>query len=339
MTPDTAVDLGSVTKIVVHHHRADDAAAARRTRTHRPARPVPRRTRAATGPGSASIRCCCTAPGSGSGGRFISTLTASTLRARSTSSKIAALELRYPVGQRRHYSDLGFLLLGAVVRPCDRRRSAGRGGRRTRVRAVVAVHHDRLRPPVGPGPVAASSVGDRIERRMVDDRAALPGSGRPADFAGWRERVLVGEVNDGNAFHALRRHGRARRSLLHRAGSVDFGTTLLTAWTAPARSVPDGDRDASSPRPGRRVSRAASGSRARRSATARRAVYGHPGFPGRQPSRSSRGTGPAWCWSTNRLHVDGWPRPHEPSVAIGPGRRAPRLPPVTLSSTRTQLRR
>lgn len=108
---------------------------------------------------------------------------------------------RYAAGEARHYSDLGFQLLGAVVAAA------------TGVAAEAAVHELVVTPlgltattPARPvaGPVAASSEGDTIERRMVATRTPYPLDVDVDAFTGWRTSTLSGEVNDGNAFHAFR---------------------------------------------------------------------------------------------------------------------------------------
>ncbi len=121
---------------------------------------------------------------------------------------VATVPLRWPVGVERHYSDLGFMLLGAVVervsgRPLDRfldeelYRPMGltRTGFRRAGRVASA-------PP--PGEVAATSHGNPFERRMVyDPDFGYRIDGDPTRWDGWRRRTLVGEVNDGNAWHAF----------------------------------------------------------------------------------------------------------------------------------------
>jgi serine-type D-Ala-D-Ala carboxypeptidase len=112
-----------------------------------------------------------------------------------------ALPQRYPRDAARHYSDIGFILLGALVA-----RVAGEP-------LADAVRHLALEPfglsethyatPVSGGPTVASSAGDAIEREMIDSGVPYPVAGSSRDFAGWRTHVLVGEVNDGNAFHAF----------------------------------------------------------------------------------------------------------------------------------------
>jgi CubicO group peptidase (beta-lactamase class C family) len=103
-------------------------------------------------------------------------------------------------GRERIYSDLGFMALGRVVEVVTGRTL------REAVTALVldplGLHDTAYAHPLA-GPVAASSRGDEVERRMVDTGVPYPVPYRATDFAGWRERMLVGEVNDGNAFHAF----------------------------------------------------------------------------------------------------------------------------------------
>jgi CubicO group peptidase (beta-lactamase class C family) len=126
-------------------------------------------------------------------------------RAREPSAAIevvASLELRYPVDSGRHYSDLGFMLLGEVLQ-----RATGDGLAelaRTLVHDPLGLEDTRFLPPAELRPrIAATSLGDAIEREMVASGSPYPVGLDPDEFRGWRERTLVGEVNDGNAHHAF----------------------------------------------------------------------------------------------------------------------------------------
>ncbi|MFL6075163.1 MAG: serine hydrolase domain-containing protein [Mycobacteriales bacterium] len=96
----------------------------------------------------------------------------------------ASLPARYPVRSGRHYSDLGFMLLGGIVEEV--------GGR-------------ALHAPCGvtAGPPVPTSRGDGYERRIVETGTPYPVTADAASFGGWREHLLVGEINDGNAYHAF----------------------------------------------------------------------------------------------------------------------------------------
>ncbi|MDX1741617.1 MAG: serine hydrolase, partial [Rhodothermales bacterium] len=115
---------------------------------------------------------------------------------------VTSAPLAYPVGRERRYSDLGFMLLGYIV-------EAVSGQTLDEFLAEEMYGPLDLRStafnPVarGLGPFAATSHGNPFERRMVaDDGFGYLCEEDPDSFTGWREYSLVGEVNDGNAFHA-----------------------------------------------------------------------------------------------------------------------------------------
>jgi len=109
----------------------------------------------------------------------------------------------WTVGEGRHYSDLGFMVLGRMVEemagaPLDdvlREELFGPLGLRdTGFRRRGAALHT---------PMAATSHGNPYEHRMVHDSTfgyRIPGDAEAWD--GWRRYTLLGEVNDGNAWHA-----------------------------------------------------------------------------------------------------------------------------------------
>lgn len=125
---------------------------------------------------------------------------------------IRDLPLAWGVGEGSHYSDLGFMLLGRVVEhvvgmPLD------------------VLLHERLYDPLGLSatgfrptqggaprggvaqgtrPLTATSHGNPYEYRMVHDSTfGYLYEGDLSTWDGWRRYTLVGEVNDGNAFHAF----------------------------------------------------------------------------------------------------------------------------------------
>lgn len=121
---------------------------------------------------------------------------------RQAIQQAVALDLRYPVDVGRHYSDLGFMLLGEILQratgePLDvlvgRLVHAPLGMDDTRY-GQVHVPHERL---------VATSTGNPHERAMIETRDPYPVEGDPDDFDGWRRHTLVGEANDGNAFYAF----------------------------------------------------------------------------------------------------------------------------------------
>lgn len=114
------------------------------------------------------------------------------------SSAADALPLRYGLDEGRHYSDLGFMLLGRIISvatglPLDEA-----------VRELVTAPLGLDRTGYGPveAPVASSAIGDVAERRMVATGEPYPILATTRHFA-WRADEITGVANDGNCFHAL----------------------------------------------------------------------------------------------------------------------------------------
>ena len=121
-------------------------------------------------------------------------------------SYIANLPLSWPVGVERHYSDLGFMTLGALV--------ASVSGRSLDVFLAEELYRPLGLDATGfrdaggdagtSGPFAATSHGNPFEHRMVHELDfGYRIEGDPEAWDGWRQRTLSGEVNDGNAYHAF----------------------------------------------------------------------------------------------------------------------------------------
>jgi CubicO group peptidase (beta-lactamase class C family) len=115
---------------------------------------------------------------------------------------IRDMPLQWGVGEGRHYSDLGFMLLGDIVE-----RVSGE-----RLDAFVA---ENLYRPLGLRfttfvpkrhgftEFAATEQGNTYEHHMVyDSTFGYRYRGDPTAWNGWRHYVLVGEVDDGNAWYA-----------------------------------------------------------------------------------------------------------------------------------------
>ena len=109
------------------------------------------------------------------------------------------LPLATAPGTAWNYSDLGLILAGAVVETVTG--LPLRDVYRTLVADPLGLTSDY--GPVPPGSAVTSADSDAYEFRMVGTGTPYPVPFRTDDFDGWRDRPLRGEVNDGNAAHAL----------------------------------------------------------------------------------------------------------------------------------------
>lgn len=138
---------------------------------------------------------------------------------------IAKAPLRYAVNTERRYSDLGFITLGAVI-------TAITG--KTLMESVnelslskLPLTSTRFVSPLDMNNVAATSRGDRYEKAMVDTKIPYPVQESSEDFKGWRTRILIGEVNDGNAFHLFKGTSSHAGLFSNADGLLSFGESLL----------------------------------------------------------------------------------------------------------------
>jgi len=145
---------------------------------------------------------------------------------RASSLAIAAgLPPGPPPGTERRYSDLGYLLAGALLEeeygaPLDVLA-------RDHVFAPLGMADTGYRPTV---PCVPTSLGDRIERRMVETGEPHPVDDAvraAADGFRWRTHRLVGEVNDGNCWHAFGGVAGHAGLFTTAADLVAFGRDLL----------------------------------------------------------------------------------------------------------------
>ncbi|HEY0356394.1 MAG TPA: serine hydrolase [Flavisolibacter sp.] len=118
---------------------------------------------------------------------------------------IDELALAYPVGKERHYSDLGFILLGEIIEkisgmPLDRFQEEN-------IFIPLGMHQTMYNPLIrGFNQFAATSHGNPYETRMVHDTSLgfVFKEIDPASWNDWRKYTLRGEVNDGNAWYAMK---------------------------------------------------------------------------------------------------------------------------------------
>lgn len=117
---------------------------------------------------------------------------------------IGELPLKYPVGEQRKYSDLGFVILGEIIEQLSGL-------------SLQQFMEQNIFIPLGMTSttynplqsrkftkIAATSHGNPYENRMVHDSTLgfqVKGI-NPDQWSGWRTYTLKGEVNDGNAWYA-----------------------------------------------------------------------------------------------------------------------------------------
>lgn len=112
----------------------------------------------------------------------------------------AEIPLKFAPGRTRAYSDLGFMFLGEVVSQVTALPL------RAAISELVTYPLDLKETGYGPVPsadVATSARGDWAEKRMVETGNPYPILTEERNFQNWRIDAIAGEVNDGNAFHAL----------------------------------------------------------------------------------------------------------------------------------------
>lgn len=116
--------------------------------------------------------------------------------------QIIELPLKWPVGEGRHYSDLGFMLLGDIIE-----KATGKlldQFLTDELYRILNLQHTTFKPlKKNLKNIAATSHGNPFEKHMVhDDDFGYNVDVEPESWNGWREYTLKGEVNDGNAWYA-----------------------------------------------------------------------------------------------------------------------------------------
>ena len=114
--------------------------------------------------------------------------------------KIASLPLKYLARTGFHYSDLNFITLGEIVTRIYTSDLATIFARE--VTDPFELKNTMFARP-NSGTVAATSIGDSIERKMVESKVPYEIPEVAGDFSGWRSEILEGEINDGNSFHCF----------------------------------------------------------------------------------------------------------------------------------------
>ena len=115
---------------------------------------------------------------------------------------IRNMPLQWGVGEGRHYSDLGFMLLGYIIehvsgQPLDQFLT------NELYRPLGLRSTTYLPKKHGFTDFAATEAGNGYEKHMVyDPNFGYDYSGDPKAWDGWRQYVLNGETNDGNSWYA-----------------------------------------------------------------------------------------------------------------------------------------
>jgi CubicO group peptidase (beta-lactamase class C family) len=209
---------------------------------------------------------------------------------------IARSPLKYPVGQSRHYSDLGFITLGKIIEVVTEKRLDAVFSEI--IAAPLKLTSTQYMKPVNPENVAITSLGDRFERQMVLTQNPYPIElDIPADIQ-WREHWLNGEVNDGNAFKTLGGVSGHAGLFTSVSDMVKFGESLLSPGSFFSEEVVTEFLTPSSD------PMQLSGFRTWKDGE----YFGHTGFTGMALAiNSHRNQVVAMC--SNRLVVDGVPTP------------------------------
>ena len=167
---------------------------------------------------------------------------------------VRSLPLSWPVGAERHYSDLGFMLLGRIVEAAGG--SSLDAFLQRELYGPLGLDQTGFRPDAAGSAFAATSHGNPFERRMVHDPDfGYRIDGDPDSWNGWRRHTLSGQVNDGNAHHAFA--GEAGHAGLFSTaeelstllrllldGGVAGGRRFLSAATVEEFLAPTGDDQA-----------------------------------------------------------------------------------------------
>ncbi|MFL5528930.1 MAG: serine hydrolase domain-containing protein [Gemmatimonadaceae bacterium] len=119
-----------------------------------------------------------------------------------TYAVIRDMPLEWGVGAARHYSDLGFMLLGYIIE-----RVSGQSLDRfvdEQLYQPLGLQSTAFKPRShGFTEFAATEQGNVYEKHMVyDSTFGYRYRGDPTAWDGWRRYVLSGEVDDGNAYYA-----------------------------------------------------------------------------------------------------------------------------------------
>ena len=102
-------------------------------------------------------------------------------------------------GEKRVYSDLGFIVLGQILRSIYG--SSLEDIFEKELKPDLNLKSTQFARPARHDNVAATSVGDSYEMNMISSGIPYKVPEEIEEFSNWRNHILSGEINDGNAFH------------------------------------------------------------------------------------------------------------------------------------------
>lgn len=119
--------------------------------------------------------------------------------ARDAFDVIAKSPLIVQPGEKRVYSDLGYIVLGQIITSIY---GSSLGGIfETNLKQELRLKTTQFARPARHDNVAATSVGDSYEMIMISSGIPYKVPEEIEEFGNWRSHILSGEINDGNAFH------------------------------------------------------------------------------------------------------------------------------------------
>ena len=102
-------------------------------------------------------------------------------------------------GEKRAYSDLGFIALGQILRSIYG--SNLEDIFEKELKPELNLKSTQFARPTRDENVAATSVGDSYEMNMISSGVPYKVPETTEEFSNWRSYILSGEINDGNSFH------------------------------------------------------------------------------------------------------------------------------------------
>jgi CubicO group peptidase (beta-lactamase class C family) len=115
---------------------------------------------------------------------------------------IAQSRLTGKPGDKRVYSDLGFIALGQILSSIYG--SSLENIFEKELKPELNLKSTQFAYPIQPINVAATSAGDSYEMNMISSGVPYKVPEEIEEFGNWRNHILSGEINDGNSFHLFK---------------------------------------------------------------------------------------------------------------------------------------